>query len=128
VRLLLDTCAVLWWFDDSPKIGPAAASAIGDNANIVMVSIASLWEIAIRRRSGRLDVAVADVHYGMRLSGWDVLPILPAHLALVKELPAHHRDPFDHLLIAQAIAGDLIIMTDDRHIKLYPVRQMNCSA
>jgi PIN domain nuclease of toxin-antitoxin system len=128
VRLLLDTCTVLWWFDDSPRIGPAAASAMADNGNTIMVSIGSLWEIAVKRRSGRLDVTVADVQYGIRLSGWNLLAIQPAHLQLVQGLPPHHRDPFDHLLIAQAIAEDLIIMTDDRHMKLYPVRQMNCAA
>jgi PIN domain nuclease of toxin-antitoxin system len=128
VRLLLDTCTVLWWFDDSPKIGRAAASAITDDANAVMVSIASLWEIAIKRRLRRLDVAVAEVHYGMRLSGWNLLAIQPAHLELVETLPAHHRDPFDHLLIAQAIAEDLVIVTDDRNMKLYPVRHLSCAA
>jgi PIN domain nuclease of toxin-antitoxin system len=125
LRLLLDTCALIWWFADDPRLGPRASGMI-EGADAVFVSAASLWEIAIKRRLGKLRASVALLDREIRRSGWAVLPILPGHLAVLETLPAHHRDPFGQLMISQAIAEDLAFVTDDGHAPLYAVRCIAC--
>jgi PIN domain nuclease of toxin-antitoxin system len=125
--LLLDTSTVLWWFAGNPRVSAATRHTITYDASAVFVSVVSLWEIAIKNRLGRLDARAAEVATGIRRTGWRILAIEPAHLAALETLPTHHRDPFDHLLIAQAIAEGLTIVTDDRHTPLYPVRHAACA-
>ena len=121
MNLLLDTHAVLWWLDDDPRLSPHAREAIEDPANQVFVSTASLWEIAIKIRIGKLRVDLADVIALLPQQGFRLLDIKTDHLQVLATLPAHHRDPFDHLLIAQAITEELTFLSNDRHVKSYPV-------
>jgi PIN domain nuclease of toxin-antitoxin system len=112
VILLLDAHAVLWWLADDPTLHPTARSAIADPANDVLVSAASIWEIAIKRALGKL-VAPTGLAAAFDASGFDVLPITGDDAEHAGTLPAHHRDPFDRMLVAQAArVGALIVSRD----------------
>lgn len=127
MKLLLDTHALLWWLADDARLGAQARDAVADPANDVHVSAASLWEIVVKRRVGKLDADIAEVAKAVGKCGFMTLDIRLAHLTVLADLPTHHRDPFDHLLIAQAIAEDLILVSEDRNIPRYPVRWRACS-
>jgi PIN domain nuclease of toxin-antitoxin system len=126
LRLLLDTCALIWWFMDDPRLGPSAAQLIEDAGTETSVSVVSLWEIAMKRRLGRHDLPVAVLDAHIRAAGWRSLPVLPAHLTVLENLPPHHRDPFDHLLISQAIAEDMTLMTCDAQVTRYAAHCIVC--
>ncbi len=122
-RLLLDTHAFLWWLADAPQLGNLARKAIGDERNDVFVSAATGWEVAIKRAAGKLqapdnlDVMVED-------SGFSHLPITFFHGEQAGALPMHHRDPFDRMLVAQAQAEGLVIVTNDPYIPRYGLRTL----
>lgn len=124
MRLLLDTHILLWWLTDDPKLGAAAREAIADPANDVAVSVASLWEIVVKARIGKIEADIETIEAAIDDQGFERLGVARAHLTTLAGLPTHHRDPFDHLLIAQAIADDLLFVSDDRHVPLYPVQHM----
>ncbi len=119
MRLLLDTHALLWWLADEGLTADARA-AIAAGHNQVLVSAASAWEIAIKRALGRLS-APEDLLDQLAASGFDHLPIALRHALAVSDLPAHHRDPFDRMLIAQAMVEGLTVVTRDRRFSAYPV-------
>ena len=118
-RLLLDTHAFIWWRSAPARLGPAARQAIAE-AESVHVSMASAWETAIKVSIGklRLDTRFED---GIAESGFRPLPIAFGHLDRLAALPFLHRDPFDRMLIAQALADGLTIVTVDRRIARYEV-------
>lgn len=121
MRLLLDTHVLLWWLQDSPRLGPTARRLIGDSRNDLAISIASPWEISVKHRIGKLDDSGAAVIAQLETMGMELISLTPAHLAVLEGLPAHHRDPFDHMIIAQAKAEGMTIMTDDAIIPRYSV-------
>jgi PIN domain nuclease of toxin-antitoxin system len=112
VRLLLDTHALLWWLADE-GLAPQAQDAIADPANLVVVSAASAWEISIKKALGKLS-APDDLEQQVRDGGFTSLPISIAHGIAAGQLPHHHEDPFDRMLIAQALAEGLTIVTRDK--------------
>ena len=120
-RLLLDTHVLLRALADDADLAPATRSAITDSANEVFVSAASVWEIAIKRALGKLrapnamDSVIAE-------SGFTELVVTSFHAEQAGGLPMHHRDPFDRMLVAQAQAEGLSIVTADSRIPLYGVR------
>ncbi len=120
MRLLLDTHALLWWRDASPRLSLRASEAIGDGHNQVVISAATLWEIVIKRGLGKLQFP-DDLEEVVREEDFMVLPITFAHLRALDGLPRLHRDPFDRLLIAQALADGIAIVTDDRRFAAYGV-------
>ena len=120
MQLLLDTHAFLWWLGDDPKLGPQARAAIGDGGNAVFVSAASAWEIAVKRASGKLD-APGDIAAWIAKSDFSDLPIEVEHAVAAAELPHHHRDPFDRVLIAQAQLEELTLVAHDDEIVKYDV-------
>jgi PIN domain nuclease of toxin-antitoxin system len=128
VRLLLDTHALLWWLSGDPRLGPAATALVADPLNEVLASAASLWEIAVKTRIGKLEADVAEIAAAMRDQGFRLLDIAIPHLAALQTLPAHHRDPFDHLLIATALVEGATFLTADRHAAAYPVRILSASS
>jgi PIN domain nuclease of toxin-antitoxin system len=128
VRLLLDTHALLWWLADNPRLRAQARTMIADPDNAILVSTVSLWEIAVKTRIGKMRVNVGEVARLAAAGGFTLLDIRTAHLEVLAALPAHHRDPFDHLLIAQAIAEAATLMTEDRNIGRYPVQCILCTA
>jgi PIN domain nuclease of toxin-antitoxin system len=126
VLLLLDTHAFLWWLDDDSELGPEARAAIGDGENLVFVSAATGWEISVKRASGKLE-APGDIAGWVRDSGFIELPIELDHAVLSGELPKHHRDPFDRILIAQATLEDQTLITADADVRKYDVRTHDAS-
>jgi len=127
VRLLLDTHALLWALDDNERFGPTARGLIADPANDVLVSVVSLWEIAIKLRAGKVKADIKSVSEALGRTGVTLLGIEVAHLSTLAGLPAHHRDPFDHLLIAQAITEGATLMSEDQNMPRYPVQAIGCS-
>ena len=121
MNLLLDTHVVLWWLGDSPDLSTPARQAIVDTTNVCFVSAATLWEIEIKRALGKLSIPES---YNEVLSrqGFRELPMSWAHTSALRPLPAIHRDPFDRILIAQAMTDDLIIVTTDETIRACDVR------
>ncbi len=119
-RFLVDTHALLWWLTDDPALSPAARDALSDPANDPLVSAASVWEIAIKRSLGKLT-APDDLPERIADEGFGWLPIDSAHAWHVRALPAHHRDPFDRLLVAQAAIERLPIITADARLRDYGV-------
>ena len=119
-RLLLDTQALLLALADDPALSSSARNAIADPANDVFVSAVSIWEIAIKRALGKLKAprGIAGV---VEESGFQELVVTSFHAEQAGDLPMHHRDPFDRMLVAQAQAEGLIIVTSDRRIPLYGV-------
>jgi|SRR5215469_6081380 len=120
MRLLLDTNAFLWWRDASPRLPGRVRNQIGDPENEILVSIVSFWEIAIKCGLGKLHF-LDDFEAVMAEEEFDLLGINYAHLRSLDYLPLHHRDPFDRLLIAQSIAENLPVATDDKVFANYSV-------
>jgi len=119
-RLLVDTHALLWWLTDDPGLSAAAREALAEPANDVLVSAASIWEIAIKRALGKLT-APDDLPARIEAQGFDWLAVNAEHAWRVRELPAHHRDPFDRLLVAQCLVEQLPIVSADPRFGAYGV-------
>ena len=127
-RLLLDTHVWLWWQLDHPRLGTAAREAIAA-ASEVRLSVASVWEISIKAALGKLSLPKgADILRELELDGFTPLPIELAHAVRVADLPPLHRDPFDRMLIAQAILEGLTLVTADPQLSQYGVRLLDASA
>lgn len=120
-RLLLDTHAFLWWLSDDSSLGEDARQMIGEPRNQVLVSAASIWEISIKQAKGMLD-APEDLEALVEDEGFTKLPISLFHGQQAGKLPEIHRDPFDRMLIAQAQAEGLELVTADGIIPQYGVR------
>jgi PIN domain nuclease of toxin-antitoxin system len=118
VRLLLDTHALIWWMADAPELSDRARSAIAERSNEVMVSIASLWEIVIERALGKLEFP-EDVETTLAVEGFGLLLIGLGHLRALESLPALHRDPFDRMLVAQALADGFVMVSGDPAVARY---------
>ena len=118
MRLLLDTHVLLWVLADSPKLSATGRSTI-EGADEVYVSAASMWEIAIKAGLGKLPVDMTRLAAAVDASGFLELYITTEHAAFVAELPHHHRDPFDRLLIAQAMTEPLVFLTADDSLQQY---------
>jgi PIN domain nuclease of toxin-antitoxin system len=119
-RMLVDTHALLWWLDDAPTLSPAAREAIADPGNEPLVSTASVWEIAIKRSLGKLE-APDDLLAHIGDAGFAWLAVGAEHAWAIRELPLHHRDPFDRLLVTQALVERIPIVTRDERIAAYGV-------
>ena len=124
MQLLLDTHALLWWLVDSPRMKAVWRRALGDSQTRVVVSAASIWEIAVKSAMGRLDL---DLPPGITLGnlatacGFEDMPVSARHAAAVAELPHHHADPFDRILIAQAQMERLTLVSADKAVRKYDV-------
>ncbi len=125
MRVLLDTHVFLWATNDVERLSPTAVTAVQNPANEVLVSIASAWEIAIKVSIGKFKMPTPLAPYLQRLlarHGFTLLPIRFSHLQALEKLPLHHRDPFDRLLVAQAIDEDATLITVDSQLRRYRVR------
>jgi len=118
MRLLLDTHMFIWCVDDDPKLSDVAWSIIAE-ADAVFVSSASIWEATIKHQLGKLHVDPERLVEAVSASGFLPLPISLRHAAAINRLPALHRDPFDRLLIAQAISEPLHLLTADEQLEAY---------
>ena len=119
--VLLDTHAFLWWLANDPALGLSAREIVAEPRNRILVSAATAWEIAIKRQLGKL-VAPADIEAAVEEKGFTKLPVSFFHGQQAGVLPPHHRDPFDRMLIAQAQAEGLELMTADPVFQAYAVR------
>jgi PIN domain nuclease of toxin-antitoxin system len=118
MRLLLDTHIFYWSFYNPEKLSNKAISTIMQ-AEAVFVSSASIWETAIKVRLGKMDGSPAELAAEIEASGFQELPVWSRHALLVADLPMHHSDPFDRLLIAQAMSEPLHLLTADAQLKPY---------
>jgi len=124
MRALLDTHTFLWWNMDDPRLSEKASDFIADGSNEIFFSAASAWEIAIKAARGRLILPEPPQTYiakRISLHHFSPLAVQVIHAVKVYELPEHHRDPFDRLLIAQCQLEGLPILTDDPNIARYPL-------
>lgn len=125
MRLLLDTHAFLWAVTAPERLSPSARRSIQDEDNEVHVSAATVWEIAIKARLGRLEPAVDELERTipeeMERHAFQPLPVHMRDALKVAALPDIHRDPFDRLLAAQAIIEELVLVTNDAALRKYPV-------
>ena len=119
MNVLLDTHICLWCILDDPKLS-AQARRLVEKANTVFVSSASLWEVAIKHALGKLPVGAEEVRDRLLRGGAEFLPIMPEHCLALPGLPALHNDPFDRMLIAQAIVEPLHFITHDEAFRGYP--------
>ncbi|MGQ0573091.1 MAG: type II toxin-antitoxin system VapC family toxin [Pseudonocardia sp.] len=126
MRLLLDSHVLIWSWERPERLARATAEAIMDRDNDVLVSVATIWELAIKQSIGKLRVDV-DLRAHAGTTGFDELPVLGAHAAAVRDLPFHHRDPFDRMLVAQAQVEGLTLVTVDRALSAYDVPIMQAS-
>ncbi len=127
MRVLLDTHAFLWWVEDSPSLPATARRVIFDETNDIVVSAASAWEIATKYRLGRLPEAEAvatDVAGCIEDEGFEALAISVADAERAGRLPDHHRDPFDRILIAQALRHEMAIVSVDAAFDRYGVYRL----
>ncbi|HEV8132742.1 MAG TPA: type II toxin-antitoxin system VapC family toxin [Acidobacteriota bacterium] len=125
MNVLLDTQCWLWWLTDLERLNEAARNLIRDRGNTIFLSAASSWEIAIKASLGKLRLAEPPADYvpkRLTSEGFVALPIEHVHALRVAELPHHHRDPFDRLLVAQCQIENLILLTADKRITDYDVR------
>ena len=120
MRLLLDSHVVLWSLQSPERLPADVVAVITDPVNSVDVSVASLWELAIKQSIGKLTVD-GDLREHLTLQSFSELPVLGEHAVAVRDLPPHHRDPFDRLLIAQARCEGLTIVTNDHVFTAYNV-------
>lgn len=131
MKVLLDTHVFIWWVRNSARLGKQARALILKQQTQVWVSCASIWEISIKAGLGRLDMSdaiVDELPRELEKSGFRALGVNLDHALAVRELPLHHKDPFDRMLIAQAQCEDLMLMTSDPWVRAYNVRTIDASA
>lgn len=127
MNLLLDTRVFLWFCQDDPALSAAAKTLIEDPSNRKLVSVASCWEIAIKAGLGKLKLGDPSASYipaALARTGFELLPISVTHATGVELLPLHHRDPFDRLLVAQAIGEQFPIVSADSVLDAYPITRL----
>jgi PIN domain nuclease of toxin-antitoxin system len=118
MRLLLDTHIFCWWFYEPERLSLSTLE-IMRGAERVFVSSASLWEVAIKARLGKIDADPQELFHQIQINGFHELPVWSKHALVVAGLPLHHSDPFDRLLIAQAMTEPLHLLTVDPQLKQY---------
>ena len=127
MRVLLDTHAFLWWVAESGRLSESAYRAIADEENDIAVSAASAWEIATKHRLGRLpdaDALAFDISAVIAEQGFDEMYITVDDASRSGALPQHHRDPFDRMLIAQALSRNLVLISNESLFDRYGVRRL----
>ncbi len=125
--LLLDTHAFLWFWWADPQLSQTAKEAIRSPANRKLVSTASCWEVAIKVSQRKLDLGVpyrGFIHQHLVRNNFELLPIADEHLAGIVDLPFHHRDPFDRLLVAQSSYEEIPIVSADKQLDAYGVQRI----
>lgn len=125
MRYLLDTHAFLWWIHDFEKLSTDALKIIQDNKNSIFISSVTSWEIMIKKSLGKILFDI-DVHDALARNNFVELPITISHTLGLGELPPHHFDPFDRLLIAQTKIENLKLVTRDENILKYDINILKC--
>ncbi|MGA3015749.1 MAG: type II toxin-antitoxin system VapC family toxin [Bryobacteraceae bacterium] len=130
MNLLIDTHVLIWWSKNSRRLGRQAQKLISAPQNSIWVSSASIWEISIKVSLRRLELnglPLEKIPEDLEHHGFSALPISFRHALAVHDLPFHHSDPFDRMLIAQAQCEDLVLLTADPSIMAYDVRTFDAS-
>ena len=125
MKLLLDTHIFIWWADQPEKLSPAALSALEDEANDLLLSVASIWEMQIKIQLGKLKLSLPLkdlVKNQQEINNLTVSPVALTYVLALDALPFHHKDPFDRLLIAQSIEEGLTIVTADSQFSAYSAK------
>ena len=124
MKYLLDTHTFIWIDNEPSRLSATALSILDDESNIIFLSLASVWEIQIKLQLGKLSLRahLSEVIREQQAHYIEILPITLPHILVLEHLPAHHRDPFDRLLIAQAQVEDIALLTHDAVFAKYPIR------
>ncbi len=125
MRLLLDSHAVLWATLADDRLPPGIRDLVADPRNRIIMSVATTWELTIKAHAGKLRLPEPPAPYFDGLArdfGYQLLPIQQRHVDALSELPAIHDDPFDRMLVAQALVEDLELVTGDERMRRYPIR------
>jgi|SRR5215208_1609335 len=125
MKLLLDTHIFIWWADQPERLSPAALSALEDEANELLLSVASVWEMQIKIQFGKLKLSLPLeelVKNQQETNALTVSPVTLTHVLALDSLPFHHKDPFDRLFIAQSIEEELTIVSKDSQFSAYAVK------
>lgn len=124
MKVLLDTHTLIWFTEGTERLSTKAKSEIDTVSNTKFISIVSLWEIVIKSSNDKLEFkrSMIELNHFLSLNQIQILTITTDHLNTLSSLPFHHKDPFDRLLIAQAISENLTIISADRHFGVYPVQ------
>ncbi|SOD99575.1 type II toxin-antitoxin system VapC family toxin [Spirosoma fluviale] len=125
MNLLLDTHTLIWYLEGSQELSVNCRIAIENPTNKIFVSVASFWELAIKLSIGgkiELSVSLDQLNELVRRNNISVLPVLVAHTVIVRSLPFYHKDPFDRIIIAQAMSDDMTVLSRDGHFSSYPIQ------
>jgi PIN domain nuclease of toxin-antitoxin system len=125
MKLLLDTHTFIWWHSDPAKISPQALRLCRDTANTILLSVATVWEMQIKLLTGKLRLSISLdelVEIQRQVNDLKVLPIFLSHVSALENLPNHHKDPFDRMLIAQARVEGASLVSQDPVFQKYQVR------
>jgi len=125
MKLLLDTHTFIWWDSEPDKLSSAALKASQDQANTLILSVVSVWEMQIKSQLGKLslNVPLSEILKGQQQSNnIEILSVTLEHVLELQNLPHHHGDPFDHLLIAQANVEEALLVSGDSAFSKYPVK------
>jgi len=125
MKLLLDTHAFIWWDSDPLRLAPRALALCQDLENVVLFSVASVWEMQIKIQLGklRLDLPLSElIAAQQRINKVEILPVILEHALALDKLPSHHKDPFDRLLIAQAQVEEAVLISKDPIFSEYSVK------
>jgi PIN domain nuclease of toxin-antitoxin system len=121
VKLLLDTNVLIWWLEDDLRLGRGARALIADSGSAPIASVVSIWEITMKWRAAKYRNSGSVFMAFLHEESVPILGLEPAHLERLENVGAHHKDPFDHLLIAQAMVEGARIVTSDREMTRYGV-------
>ena len=121
MKYLLDTHALIWYFDEESKLSDKLKELILNPKNTICVSISSVWEMAIKISIGKMDKCLEELLIGVERAGFSFLPVEVEYIRKLLALPFIHRDPFDRLIIATAVTEDMTIITADENVKKYDI-------
>ena len=123
MKLLLDTHTFLWWDSEPEKLSRRALELCQNPENMIVLSVASIWEMQtkIQLRKLKIKMPLAEMIEQQQQNGIEILPVEASHIFAVESLPNYHKDPFDRLIVAQAIVEDAILVSADPLISQYPV-------
>ncbi len=125
MKLLLDTHTFIWWDSEPAKLSSDALQACHNQANMIMLSVVSVWEMQIKSQLGKLklDLSLAEIIKNQQqINGVQILPMMLDHVLALEDLPVHHNDPFDRLLIAQANVEEAVLVSRDSAFSQYAVQ------
>ena len=121
MRFLLDTNALIWWLRDDARLSTRVRHIIADQKSEILVSIISLWEVTMKWRAGKLGYSGGEFLRDLESEEIVPLGVFPEHLLALENLALHHKDPFDHLILAQAQCSQAVIITSDREMMNYGI-------